>query len=310
MPDHKCSTCKHYEPAPMWKKGWCRNPLLYSPQQSHLVGEDDLDCNRGMGSYWEPIDHSTSAAELAEPTESAPFTAMRDTGRFKPPPPRNIAPATSPHQAQGTRRTGQMRHEAEPIVVRRDSEEPIARPRTRQGARGAEPLRSRDPEGYNNTPQEYYSWGDYLRRSYPVIGVILLLGAFWVWSARQLAGGPQATPTVVPPTATVESASAATVVVITPSVPAAAGPAPTPTLPVPPPGVIDIGARVVITTSGAGANIRQEPSTSAAVVTSQDDGTTLTITGASQEADGFTWWPVQGDGFAGWVAEALISPAP
>ena len=78
MPEHKCSTCKHYESAPMWKKGWCRNPLLYSPQQSHLVGEDDLDCNRGMGSYWEAID--------------AP--AADDPGRFTPPPPRNIAPAS------------------------------------------------------------------------------------------------------------------------------------------------------------------------------------------------------------------------
>lgn len=309
MPDHKCSTCKHYEPAPMWKKGWCRNPLLYSPQQSHLVGEDDLDCNRGMGSYWEPID-TTSAASAAsgpEPTTTAP---LRDTGRFTPPPPRQIAPATPPHQQQGTRRTGQMRHDAEPIVVRRENEEPVSRSRTRQGGRGAEPLRSRDPEGYNNTPQEHYTWGDYLRRSYPVIGVILLLGAFWVWSARQLAGGPQATPTVVAPSPTVEAAPVASVVVITPSVPAAAGPAPTPTLPTPPPGVIDVGARVVITTSGAGANIRQEPTIGAVVVTSQDDGTPLTITGASQQADSFTWWPVQGDGYAGWIAEALISPAP
>jgi hypothetical protein len=294
----------------MWKKGWCRNPLLYSPQQSHLVGEDDLDCNRGMGSYWEPIDHTASAADLADPAEAAPPAASRDTGRFKPPPPRQIAPATPPHQTQGARRTAQMRTDVEPIVVRRGNEESVARQRTRPGTRGAEPLRSRDPEGYNNAPQEHYTWGDYLRRSYPVIGVILLLGAFWVWSARQLAGGPQATPTVVQPTATAESATAATVVVITPSAPAAAGAAPTPTLPTPPPGVIDVGARVVITASGAGANIRQEPSINAAVVTSQDDGTALRITGPSQQADDFTWWPVQGDGFAGWIAEAVISPAP
>jgi hypothetical protein len=273
------------------------------------VGEDDLDCNRGMGSYWEPVDLTTSAADLADPAESAPPATMRDTGRFKPPPPRNIAPATPPHQAQGARRTGQVRNDGGPIVVRRDNEEPIARTRARQGARGAEPLRSRDPQGYNSTPQEHYTWGDYLRRSYPVIGVILLLGAFWVWSARQLAGGPQTTPTVVQPTATAESASAATVVVITPSVPAA-GSAPTPTLPTPPPGVIDIGAKVVITTNGAGANIRQEPSINAAVVTAQDDGTPLTITGPSQQVDGFTWWPVRGDGIAGWIAEGLISPAP
>ena len=52
-PERKCSTCKFYEPAPIWRKGWCRNPLLYAPQQSHLVAEDDLDCSRGLSDYWE-----------------------------------------------------------------------------------------------------------------------------------------------------------------------------------------------------------------------------------------------------------------
>ena len=76
------------------------------------------------------------------------------------------------------------------------------------------------------------------------------------------------------------------------------------------PGVVAPGARVVIRTSGAGANIRERPTTNANVVTAQDDGVVLSITGPSQEADGFTWWPVRGDGFEGWVASALIEPAP
>ena len=296
MPDHKCSTCKHYESAPMWKKGWCRNPLLYSPQQSHLVGEDDLDCNRGMGSYWEGLDAATDD----------------DPGRFTPPPPRNIAPAVPLTQAQGVRRPAQTRSGVDPLAGRRASEEPVGRPRVRPSAKATEPLRSSDPEGYTNNPQEHYSWGDYLRRSYPAIGVILLLGAFWVWSARQLAGGPQPTPTVQATAPTAEAPPVASVVVITPSTtaPVAGAAAPTPTLPTPPPGVIAPGAKVVVTTSGAGANIRQEPTVNAAKVTAQDDGTSLTITGASRDADGFTWWPVRGDGFTGWVAGALISPAP
>ncbi len=293
MPDHKCSTCKHYESAPMWKKGWCRNPLLYSPQQSHLVGEDDLDCNRGMGSYWESLDAA----------------GTDDPGRFTPPPPRNIAPAVPLTQAQGARRPMPTRNGVEPIAVRHANAEPTQRPRVRQGA---EPLRSNEPEGYTNNPQEQHSWGDSLRRSYPVIGVILLLGAFWVWSARQLAGGPQPTPTMPVVAPATEAPPAASVVVITPSIsaPAAGAAAPTPTLPTPPPGVIAPGAKVVVTTSGLGANIRQEPTVNAAVVTAQNDGTILTITGASRDADGFTWWPVRGDGFTGWVAGALISPAP
>ncbi|MDQ3549250.1 MAG: hypothetical protein M3439_10590, partial [Chloroflexota bacterium] len=53
MTGRKCGSCKHYEAAPIWRKGWCRNPMLYSPQQSHLVSEEELDCERGMGNYWE-----------------------------------------------------------------------------------------------------------------------------------------------------------------------------------------------------------------------------------------------------------------
>jgi hypothetical protein len=195
--------------------------------------------------------------------------------------------------------------------VRHGDEEPVSRPRTRQPARGTAPLRSSEPAGYANNPQAQYSWGDYLRRSYPVIGVILLLGAFWVWSARQLAGGPKPTPTAPIAAPTVAASAAAPVVVITPSTAAPGGGAvPPQALPVPPPGTIAPGAKNVVTTSGAGANIRQNPTVNAAVVTAKDDGTIMTITGASQDADGFTWWPVQGDGFTGWVAGALISPAP
>lgn len=54
--ERKCGTCKYFEPAPLWRKGWCRHPLLYAPHQSHLVSEDDLDCDRGMTNYWEPAE--------------------------------------------------------------------------------------------------------------------------------------------------------------------------------------------------------------------------------------------------------------
>ena len=275
----------------MWKKGWCRNPLLYSPQQSHLVGEDDLDCNRGMGSYWDPIE--------GEGPDTDPLL------RFNPPPPRTIAPAQT-HGGAGAHR----RPAPEPIVVRQPGAEPVTRQRTRKVAAPVPPP-SALPDGYS-TPQEPYTWGEYLRRSYPVIGVILLLGAFWVWSAKQLSGNVTPTPTVpaLTPTAQVANNPPA---VITPTPGTGAGPSAAPAasaLPVPPPGVIAAGARVVIVTSGAGANIRDAPTTAGAIVTSQDDGTPLTITGASKDADGFTWWPVQGDGFTGWIAGALIELAP
>jgi len=286
----------------MWKRGWCRNALLFSQNQSHLVGEDDLDCNRGMGSYWEAI-----GSEPVDSGSTAAFVKPGDTDalvRFSKPPQRTIAPAGgASRRSQEPREAGRA---PEPIRVRRDGAELVARPRSRMAdTEPVVPPRAA-PSGNYSAPPEPYSWGEYLRRSYPVIGIILLLGAFWVWSARQLSTAPPPAPTavLVAPTA----AATGAVAVITPTVPAAApGPAAS-TLPVAPPGVIAPGAKVVVQTpGGAGANIRATPTTAGALVTAQDDGTPLTITGASQDANGYTWWPVQGDGFAGWVAGSLIA---
>lgn len=279
MAEHKCGTCKHYEAAPMWKKGWCRNPLLYSPQQSHLVGEDDLDCNRGMGSYWEPIESDVLAEE--------PLT------RFTPPPARTIAPASATPPV--TARPARASATRQPTAVR---------PRSQRAA----PLVSESPDSYAVPPDDR-SWSDYLRRGYPAIGVILLLGMLWLWSSAYLAR--RVAPPTTTPVATVP-ANLGQVAVIVPSPTAGAAPAPANPVPppTPPPGVIAPGATVVVKTAADGARIRQQPSLSAPTVTAVANGTLLTITGPSQDADGYTWWPVQGNGVSGWVAGALIERAP
>ncbi len=56
--ERKCSTCRHYQASPLWRKGWCRNPLLYDRNTNHLVEADSLACNRTFIDYWEPIDSS------------------------------------------------------------------------------------------------------------------------------------------------------------------------------------------------------------------------------------------------------------
>ncbi|HEY8600280.1 MAG TPA: SH3 domain-containing protein [Thermomicrobiales bacterium] len=301
MPERKCGNCKHFQPAPMWKRGWCRNALLFSQNQSHLVGEDDLDCNRGMGSYWEPIGNEPSDTATA-----APYMKPGDNDslvRFSKPPQRTIAPAggAAARRPPDSREAGRS---PEPIRVRRDGVETVARPSSRAATEPIVPPRGA-PSGNYGAPQEPYSWGEYLRRSYPVIGIILLLGAFWVWSARQLSTAPSPSPTAI---LVAPAAAPVGVNVITPTATAAApGPAAS-TQPVAPPGVIAPGARVIVQTpGGAGANIRANPTTAGVLVTAQDDGTPLTITGPSQDADGYTWWPVQGDGFAGWIAGSLIA---
>ena len=59
--ERKCSTCKHYQPSPLWRKGWCRNPLLYDRNTNHLVEAESLSCNRTFIDYWEPGDEAIAA---------------------------------------------------------------------------------------------------------------------------------------------------------------------------------------------------------------------------------------------------------
>ena len=68
------------------------------------------------------------------------------------------------------------------------------------------------------------------------------------------------------------------------------------------------GATVTVTDDGV--NLRADASVSADVVTSLSAGTTLTITGGSEDADGFTWWPVElEDGTTGWVVQDFLEAA-
>jgi hypothetical protein len=328
MTIRKCSTCKHYEPAPIWRKGWCRNPLLYSPQQSHLVGEDDLDCDRGMGNYWEPIElyPETAAAANADDSRSnqvgVPHSAIRSR--------ENDPPSDDPADfrydyTEPERRGGVVSQYGGP-----------GRP-TGSGGFGSgsgdggdddryqtSPFDEggRDPYGSERTPFGYQPeeryWTDYLRIAAPVVGVILMLGLVWFWIASMLGNndddndvatnGDDVSGPVIEsetPTPTDDADDNGVITIMTPEPdddetdePANGEPAPT---------TIGPGATVVVVGTGeAGLNVRSSPSTGADVVDSVPDGTTMTVTGESQQGDGFTWWPVEFNGVTGFVAEDFI----
>jgi hypothetical protein len=324
MTVRKCSTCKHYEPAPIWRKGWCRNPLLYSPQQSHLVGEDDLDCDRGMGNYWEPIDQD--AAQAFGPPGHAgagePFPGERD----------EVAPIhLQGHQnvdEQSERRGGDVSQYGGPGRPTGSDDyghgggyggddDRYTQPFSEQGG-GDPPGDERTPFGYQ--PEERY-WTDYLRIAAPVVGVILMLGLVWFWVANMISDNDEETAAddtdtagpVIPTeteTPTVNGEDDETDDPITVGTPApeddedavdngeGEGDAPT---------TIGPGATVVVVGTGeAGLNVRESASTEGEVAGSLPDGTALTVTGESQEADGFTWWPVEGEGVTGFVAADFI----
>jgi len=80
--------------------------------------------------------------------------------------------------------------------------------------------------------------------------------------------------------------------------------------PAPAPTAIGDGVAVVVNAPGGGANLRSQPSTTAAIVRVVASGTTLRVTGASRDAEGYVWWPVQGDGVAGWLVADVLTLAP
>ena len=71
-------------------------------------------------------------------------------------------------------------------------------------------------------------------------------------------------------------------------------------------GSISVGTLVQVSGTGDGLNVRSSPTTSAGIVTSLSDGSTATITGGPQSADGYTWWELD---TGGWSVSQYLSPA-
>jgi hypothetical protein len=109
-------------------------------------------------------------------------------------------------------------------------------------------------------------------------------------TAVQTPGVP-ATPAPLTPTAVVSPTSTAALPI--------EGPEASPT-----PSAIGPGTIVLVEgTSGAGLNLREQPSTYSAVMGNVPDGTELTVLEGPQDADGYVWWNLQApDGTEGWGA--------
>jgi hypothetical protein len=307
MTARKCSTCKHYEPAPIWRMGWCRNPTLYAPQQSHLVGEDDLDCERGMGNYWEPAEQALARPDVSGyAAVEQPLTVYAIRPRA-----REIYTSTSGQPVYSV--SGSSGYGGEP---------PSDSPGDRGGRTGGPP--SGQDRQFTYYPEQH-SWLDYVRVAAPILGVILIVIFAWIWISASFlgdddetddsTGGVQTATTTLPfitatATTTVRAGATGTPRIVETAPPVATTPVGgevIATEPVAPVGDIYAGATVeVANTDGTGANMRTEPTTDAEVIAVLLDGTQLTTTGESVEAAGFVWWPVEGDAGAGWVVADFL----
>jgi hypothetical protein len=338
MADRTCLTCKHFEPSSIRRKGWCRNPLLFSPQQSHLVHDDDLDCGHRLGNYWEPADPSGESEPKPAGTKEKPEAAPL---RFMTTEPQLATPVTGTVVWSSAGSSG-----GNPLGSSGGSAGGSGRPPS-SGSGGTPPQSGRSGPGrpggppgpersVSYQPEERY-WTDYLRIAFPVLGLLLLLGLFWFWATALIDNGDDNGTTVaVVPTETAAATTStggglddvklSTEPATTPDdqgdnvapTPADGQDAPKPTrtprstAAEDTPTTESVGKYKpddLVVTNGE-ANLRSEPALGDNVVATLPEGTELTVTGESVEADDYTWVPVEdAEGQSGYVAEDLLDPA-
>lgn len=74
-------------------------------------------------------------------------------------------------------------------------------------------------------------------------------------------------------------------------------------------GQFDVGQTLVVTGTGDCLNVRAGPSTANDSIVCAADGTTVTVTGGPQDAQGYTWWKVQTDQGEGWAVGDYLAPS-
>lgn len=346
LANRMCQTCKHFEPSPVWKRGWCRNTLLYAPAQSHPVDEDDLDCSRGMRDFWEPAGPSdrTPSEEAGQATVKMPNT--NPLRLFSPLRPR-LAPVAASNGMMFASAGGGQGGGVEPVRGGADYPDDVETP-TPRGNRGDQ---GNIPAGRQRTihfqPEERY-WTDYLRIALPVIGLVLMLGLFWYWASTFIGGPSNKEPVstrtpnqaVIADTTSTPAAKptkVATTVPNTAKTPAAnnqqnanspaaqatqatssSNPATTggdnqapngqqATQPASGGGTFAAGDTVTATDS---VNLRDSPKSTGNILTVLAQGDSLTILSGPEQGDNYTWYQVKtSDGTTGWVASDYITKA-
>ena len=140
------------------------------------------------------------------------------------------------------------------------------------------------------------------------VGIVILLCIGLVLIIKAISNGDEDLPTPSP-TFTSELAPSATMSLLTPT--SAITPTSTVVLTVgtppatTPPTEIRPGVLVMVTgTQGAGLRLREQATTSAAVVTTVKEGTVLTVLDGPEQADDYQWWKVRTpSGEEGWGAD-------
>lgn len=283
MAGRSCHTCRHYEPAPLWRRGWCRNPRLYAPYQSHLVAEAELGCGFGTGTHWQPssdmprqdvvrVAYSAEPIDISRKRQSKPRQPLQFVkvqtllGAI---PGVNAAMSTGSGFGNGGGSDRENRGDDPWTPSSGRPSEPDDQSTTYSAPRSDRTTR---PAGQERTvsyqPEERY-WTDYLRVALPVVGLLLMLGLFLFWANKLIDPGDDSSgpAVVISETETAEVIGAASPIAtatVAPDLTANAGAEPT-TAPA------DQGAAVATATSAPAAAAEDPTATAEAAGTDGGD---------------------------------------
>jgi Bacterial SH3 domain len=333
--NRKCGNCRYFEPAPLWRKGWCRNPRLYDRRANHLVDASSIDCEQVFRAriYWEPIPTPDESDRLISPfnvntyDNSSDF-GMADGGR-------NPRP-----QADGVLRPTQNK----PLINRNERTEKastvMAEPvmSDRERAEAAPNLVKKESQIrkwlLENIP--YYNKIDGFvgKVNWLAVAPWLVIGLLAIIILINIGGGNSSTATNSTPapnsTANAGSVFAPGLGNIPTQAAGTPQPAtntgnnsklasPTPTLsnaiPTQPPQATptkaaptSIQAKVINTGTAKELNMRSSPSKAdnKNIVTKIPEGTIVEIVGGPTTAEGMEWWQVKYKDKTGWASKEFL----
>ncbi|MEI7556991.1 SH3 domain-containing protein [Candidatus Chlorohelix sp.] len=311
--NRKCANCRYFEPAPLWRKGWCRNPRLYDRRANHLVDATSIDCEQVFRAriYWEPI---------PEPELIPSHTIL---GQF------------ADNSTEGSVDGG-----GKPRVV---STEGVLRPkapirpvisRTQRNAPGREktealPDMVKQPNQLRrwmlaNIPYYDKVDGPFSRVPWAIIlpGLVILLALLIIF-ANIFGGSKKQEAVSATPAAVVTSLGATSAVSLTTTSSNNNNAVATPTLsnalptasPLPVTTTVVSGekrAKVVNTGTSKSVNLRKDTSTKddKNIIARIPEGSEVVIIGAPQFAEGKEWWQIKYKEFTGWAAKDYLQPIP
>jgi hypothetical protein len=268
MPGNRgCGTCLYYEPSPLRRKGWCRNPNLVDGYVKRLVELNEYNCYRMFSiDFWEP-------APQAEITTSSPATAQAFFSRL-----------TALAHGDG--------------VSKPNSKE---KPDRSSGQEVELPVVPGFPVGENRpraSQLQLTAWRPTRAIIMLLVAIVLVpLLSFAAWTSYQTVGARETSPEAIggaaPTNSPAQTLLQPTATAIQKSLP----PAPT---------MASGGYAQVVNTDSGGLQVRLQPGPQYPAVASMPDGTILHLIDGPVNAEGYIWWQVEADGQSGWCADTWL----